>query len=163
MQMLNARFPPNPKIEAFKSKLNKSIKAVLEGAMAAWQKGAQEQTRRLLFEYLSIYPDHPKAFSLKEKLEMYDREKAAKLTQNITSVVSVANKKKLEKKAGKLLKQGRVEHAIGILEGLAAASFEDVTVYRETIGDVRFDQDDFASAAWHYKRALKKSINKKRT
>lgn len=153
-------FPDNPIINALEGKINRSIEDILERALAAWQTDAHEETRRWLIEYLAVYPKHPKAIELSEKLKLKDQDKAMLLSPNDTSELSIENRNALEQKAENLRKRGEFDHAIGILEGLAADIVEDSPDIREVIGDVRFEQKEYISAEWHYRKAMEKSSHR---
>ena len=159
LQRLKVDFPDHPEVDALEEKINRSIEAVFEKALAAWQTDAFEETRRALIEFLSVYPDHPHALELSQKLELNDREKAAQFSQNDASILSTENRTELEKKSAHLRRQGEFDRAIGILEGLAASTIEDAPAIREMIGDVRVEQKDYLSAAWHYQQAIEKSAD----
>ena len=156
LQRLKIDFPDHPEVDALEEKINRSIEAVFEKALAAWQTDAFEETRRALIEFLSVYPDHPDALELSQKLKLNDREKAAQFSPNDASILSTENRTELEKKSAHLRRQGEFDRAIGILEGLAASIIEDAPAIREMIGDVRFEQKDYLSAAWHYQQAFRK-------
>ena len=157
LQRLKVDFPDHPKVEALEGKINRSIEAVFDKALAAWKTDAFEETRRSLIEFLAVYPNHPHALELSQKLKLNDREKAAQFSQIDAALLSTENRNELEKKSDHLRKQGEFDRAIGILEGLAATIVEDAPAIREMIGDVRFEQKDFLSAAWHYQQAIEKS------
>jgi predicted Zn-dependent protease len=157
LQRLKVDFPDDSEVDALEAKIVRSIEAIFIKALAAWQTGAFEETRRALIELLSVYPEHLAALELKEKLKFKDRAKAARLSPDDAAIVSTEHRKVLEQKSIHLRNQGEFDRAIGILEGLADSKIEDAAAIREMIGDVRFEQKDYLSAAWHYQRALKKS------
>ena len=109
-------------------------------------------------EYLSIIPANPKARHLERKsaVRLNACRHDAAIGECYTIPIETLNHLILKTK--QLLENGQLERAIGILEFLDVAVAASNGIYRKKIAEIRSLQEDWESAAWHRKQALRFGI-----
>jgi Tfp pilus assembly protein PilF len=140
--------PQNRQLLELNDKNNHSIFLLLTEAKAAWHEAFNH-----LVEYIAINPQDPVAQKLHHSIKALAPDNWLKTAQPEKVADSNEEDERLLARAREFIRDGEPERAAGILEGLAQRYDGRDAGYREKLGDFRYLQQQFASAAWHYSRA----------
>ncbi len=140
--------------QAFKKmqEVKLAIESLLTDAGQALQAGDNNIARVKLMEYQSIFPDCAKALQLQTELHSTEKKQAASL---VDARANALRAEELEEQAEAFLRLNEFEKAAGIIEGLLSRFLDRESYYREKIGDLRAVQQEYRSAIWNYKEALR--------
>ena len=130
-----------------------SAKELFEQYMSGEQLGWQ-LSRRSLMDYMEYDSDNPEAFALKEKLDKLDNDRVDSFNKKAKLIIPQKQVGELENKASGCIFSGQLEQAVGIFHGLKENCPEKAVEYYTRIGDTRFEQADYSSALWNYKKAM---------
>lgn len=148
------RFRENEMVETFEKRINQKMGSIFRQAKKSFESGNIENARRQLMAHQSIFPENEDARNLHDRISHLYEKSEENVLQRQQPSINKEEAADLESKAKQFMRSGQVEPAVGILEGLALEMPELAGRFRERIGDIRREQQDYAGAAWHYRKAL---------
>jgi len=142
-------------LDSLRRQLSELSENLLEQARMAVENGNLILARRQLAEFRMLVPN-TQPLELHGLIGDAEDNRSFRNGGNGSSMPhESAAEAKLMEMALSFFRRGKPERTIGILEGLARRIPAKAVEFREKIGDCRHFLQDYKSAAWHYRQALR--------
>ena len=148
-------FNGSDEIMDLQNDFKKGVRALFEAIKSKWMEGDIHCTRKLMNQYLILFPKDSQINELKKVIRTLDEEFSGEWEQSESKRREKPDVQERIEIAVRYIQDLQLEKGIGVLEGIVEDFPQSRGDLREQVGDIRVMQKDYKSGLWNYSQALK--------